>query len=146
MKFCLLFAFVLAIALPATLASKPTPTLVTEKMLHAVSARTSQLLRRLRARQEHLSVDDGSVALSASLATTARMRLLEARKNCSTGNKKACARAPMLLRRAAVLHRSARKAVAAEEKRKDQLAEVESAIKLAVRYNYHPSTEPRPHY
>lgn len=144
MKLCFLFVVAFAIVLPAIFASRPNLVLADKKTLSSVQSRSARLLRRLRARQDRLSVEDGSVALTSALSATARSRLLKAQKMCLEGNKKACSRSPMLMRRSAILRRSARKALEADVKRKEQLSGVEMAIKIAVRYNYHPSSDPRP--
>lgn len=147
MKFYLLLAVTLALTLPASQAIRP-KYLESEgsdlATLRSISQRGSRLLRRLRARQERLSAADGSVELSATLSGRAERELLRSQNKCAKGDKAACMRGPMLMHRAVVLRRAAEKAVAAETLRRQQLADVTSALKIAVRTYPVPSSVPRP--
>lgn len=117
-----------------------------KETLRRISQRGPRLIRRLRLRQADLSAHDDAVSLSATLSSRAGMALAQAEKKCALGDATACERTPVLVHRASVLERAARKAVAADAKRREELRLVETALGIAMRTYPKPSAAPRPEH
>lgn len=109
----------------------------------ASTPRNARLLRRLQARQALLVTQSSQYTTANSFAKAAVQRLIAAQKACTEGDGAACSQKPELLRRAAVLRRSARKAAVEEEERMSRLRQVEQALVLARTYTGYVSTPPR---
>lgn len=117
--------------------------LLSVSLCAASTPHNARLLRRLQTRHAMLIKQSSQYSTATSLAKTAVQRLVVAQKGCDDGNQAACKAKPELLRRAAVLRRSARKAAIEEKERVSRLRQVEQALLLARTYTGYVSTPPR---